>query len=174
MFDHHWCRAAGVLAALCFIAPPARGEGVAPSTDDERAVESAEVSPSRGATRSPVPAYLMGGVGAVALVGGAAFIGVAQSKKSTAESLAGQTNHACPVSTALQQGQCKNLESAAAGADTFGNTGIGALVVAGVAAVGVGTYLLWPRQRPAPASGFVRVVPQIGTGGGGVVVVGTF
>jgi tetratricopeptide (TPR) repeat protein len=125
--------------------------------------------------RSLVPAFVMGGVGAAALIGGAAFIGVAQAKKSTAQTLATQTNHGCPLSTASQQGRCKDLESAAASADTFGNAGIGLLVTAGIAAAGVATYLLWPSSHAASVSGrVVRVVPVAGLGGGGVTVVGAF
>lgn len=136
---------------------------------------SAEVALTlREPGRSLVPAFVIGGVGVAALVGGAAFIGVAQSKKSSAESLAAQTNHACPVSAATQQGACKDLESAASSADTFGNVGIGALVTAGVAAAGLTTYLLWPKQRPARAGQRVWVLPFAGADGGGVTVRGAF
>jgi tetratricopeptide (TPR) repeat protein len=125
--------------------------------------------------RSLVPAYVMGGVGAAALIGGGVLIGLAQSKKSTAQTLATQTNHACPVSTASQQGACKDLESAATSGDTFGNAGIGLLATAGVAAAGVATYLLWPRSHAEAVSGRrLRVLPVAGPSGGGVTMVGAF
>jgi hypothetical protein len=125
--------------------------------------------------RSLVPAVVIGGVGVAALGVGAAFIGIAQSKKSSAQALAVETNHACPLSPASQQGNCKNLESAASSADTFGNVGIGALVTAGVAAAAVATYLLWPApHRPTTSGRSVRVLPVAGTDGGGVTVTGSF
>ncbi|APR82608.1 Serine/threonine protein kinase [Minicystis rosea] len=114
-------------------------------------------------------------VGAVALLGGASFIGIAESKRSQAKALANETNHACPVGAPSPQGKCKDLASTAKSADTFGNVGIGALVTAGIAAAGVATYMLWPKSRGPAASGqLLRVVPIASTELGGVMVTGAF
>ncbi len=125
--------------------------------------------------RSKVPAYLMGGVGVVALGIGASFIGIAESKRSEAKALSLETNHACPVSDPLPQGKCKDLASVASSGDTFGNVGIVGLAVAGAAAVGVATYLLWPESRDEKAAArSVRVLPSASATGGGLFAVGSF
>ena len=157
-------------------------EASAPGYDQARQVVqiakggSADVSLTLAEPRrSLVPAFVIGGVGAVALVGGATFIGLAESKRSQAKTLADETKHACPVAAPSPQGKCKDLASAASSADTFGNVGIGALVTAGVAAAGVATYMLWPKSRaPAASGGAVRVLPVAGADGGGVWVMGAF
>lgn len=136
--------------------------------------KSAEVSLVLTAQRrSKVPAIIMGSVGGVSLVLGASFVGVAESKRSTAKTLADETKHACPVSSPSPQGKCKDLASAASTADKLGNVGIGALVTAGVAAAGVATYLLWPASRTGSGQA-ARVLPIASADGGGVVVMGSF
>jgi PEGA domain-containing protein len=127
------------------------------------------------AKRSPIPAFVIGGVGVVALGLGASFIGIAESNRSTAKTLSNETNHACPISNPSPQGKCKELADAASNEDTFGNIGVVSLVVAGAAAVGVATYLLWPAPRDEPASArTIRVLPTASTTGGGLFVMGSF
>jgi hypothetical protein len=126
------------------------------------------------AQRSLVPAFVIGGVGGVALVGGLVLIGVAESKRSDAEALSAETGHACPVDATSPKGKCADLADAASSADTFGNVGIGGLAIAGAAAAGVAAYLLWPAPSDKPAGGSVRAAPVVGLRGGGVVVAGSF
>jgi hypothetical protein len=126
------------------------------------------------AQRSLVPAFVIGGVGGVALIGGLVLIGVAESKRSSAQTLSEETGHACPVDAASPQGKCAELADTASSADTFGNVGVGGLVIAGAAAAGLAAYLLWPAPTDKPAGGEVRAVPVAGLGGGGVVVTGSF
>lgn len=121
--------------------------------------------------RNPIPAIVMGSAGAVALGLGLSFIGIAESKRGQAKSLADQTNHACPVSDPAPTGKCAELASVASSADTFGNAGIGLLVVAGVAAAGVTTYMLWPQSKPQSA---LRLTPTMGPRVGGLVFSGSF
>jgi hypothetical protein len=130
------------------------------------------VEPAR---RSIVPAAVMGGVGGAALVTGAVLLGLGVSKRSDFLSLGAQTNHTCVVHAPAPQGVCAQLASEATQADTLGNGGIVALVVAGAAAVGVITYMLWPTSRRDAGSGrSIRVVPLASVNGGGVVLSGSF
>lgn len=125
--------------------------------------------------RSAVPAFVIGGVGVVALGLGGSFIGIAESNRTTAKTLSSETNHACPISNPSPQGKCKELADVASKEDMFGNIGVVSLVVAGAAAVGVATYLLWPAAHDEPASArTVRVLPTATTTGGGLFVMGSF
>jgi hypothetical protein len=125
--------------------------------------------------RNVVPAIIMGGIGGVAAVTGAVLVGLGVSKRSDARSLGVQTNHSCVVNDPAPQGPCAQLASVATQADRFGNGGIVAFVVAGAAAVGATTYMLWPTSRRGSASGrSVLAVPLVSTNGGGLVVSGSF
>jgi hypothetical protein len=125
--------------------------------------------------RSLLPAFVVGGFGAVALGVGASFVAIAESNKATAKTLSAETNHSCPVSDPAPQGKCKELVSVAKTEDTFGNIGIVSLAVAGAAAVGVATYLLWPATHDEPTSArTVRVLPTANASGGGLFVIGSF
>jgi hypothetical protein len=125
--------------------------------------------------RSKVPAFVIGGVGMVALGIGVPFIGVAVSQRSEATGLSIATTHSCRLSDPLPTGKCKDLASAAASSDTFGNVGVAALVVAGVAVASVATYLLWPAPHDEPHSArSVHLLPTASTNGGGLVMLGSF
>lgn len=127
------------------------------------------------AGRSKTPAYVIGGIGVAALGIGASFIAIAESKRSDAKALSLETNHLCPVSNPSPQGKCKDLAAAASSGDTFGNVGIVGLVMAGAAAAGVATYLLWPESHEEKSSArSVRVLPNASATGGGLFVVGSF
>jgi tetratricopeptide (TPR) repeat protein len=120
--------------------------------------------------RDVLPAIVMGSLGGAAAVTGVVMIGLAESKHSDAVSLSAQTHHACPVHASAPQGLCAQLASAATLGDTLGNGGIVALVVAGAAAVGVGTYLLWPPALELR----VHVKPNVSMNGGSVMLYGDF
>ena len=131
--------------------------------------------PAEEKKRSILPAAVMGGVGGAALVTGSVLLGLAVSKRSNVMSLAAQTNHSCVVHAPAPQGLCAQLASEAGQADTLGNAGIVAMVVAGAAAAGVATYMLWPTsQRDARTGRGVRVVPLASVNGGGVILSGSF
>jgi hypothetical protein len=120
--------------------------------------------------RPSAPAIVMGSLGGAAAVTGVVMIGLAESKHSDAVTLSAQTHHACPVHASAPQGLCAQLASAATLGDTLGNGGIVALVVAGAAAVGVGTYLLWPPALELR----VHVKPNVSMNGGSVMLYGDF
>jgi hypothetical protein len=125
--------------------------------------------------RDAVPAIVMGSVGGVALVTGAVLLGLGEAKRSDVNALVAQTDHSCVVNAPAPQGACAQLASAATKADTLGNGGIVALVVAGAAAVGVTTYMLWPTsQRDAGSGRGLQVVPLASANGGGVLLFGSF
>lgn len=125
--------------------------------------------------RSKLPVFVVGGVGLAALGIGGSFIGIAESKKSEAKALSIETNHACPVLDPAPKGKCKDLTSAASSEDTFGNIGIASMAVAGAAAIGVVTYLLWPDSHGHTVSArTLRVLPTASATSGGLFVVGSF
>lgn len=95
----------------------------------------------------------------VTLVVGGAFLGVAKSKASTADTqtaqmMAGGVTCASPPAA----GPCASLHDLNASSDTFHNAGV-PLVVAG-SAIGLGTliYALLPRSKKEPPAG-LRVLP---------------
>jgi hypothetical protein len=125
--------------------------------------------------RSVVPAVVMGGIGGAALITGSVLIGLGVSNRSNAKSLSAQTNHSCIVHDPAPQGLCAQLASAATRADTLGNGGIVALVIAGAAAVGVTTYMLWPGPRlKATAGSRLQLLPTASVHGGGVTLSSPF
>jgi hypothetical protein len=127
------------------------------------------------ARRSMTPAIVVGSVGGAALVGGVILIGLAESKKSDLQTLVQETRHSCPIGDTSPKGSCATLASAASSADTFGNLGIAGLVVGGVAAAGVATYLLWPSSRGDGQTGRVlHVLPTVSTNSGGLLLSGAF
>jgi hypothetical protein len=141
--------------------------------------ETREVSvtlmPVKPEGRSLAPALVLGSVGGAALVAGVALIGVAESKRSQMASLTVTTQHACVAGNPSPQGACATLASAASNADRLGDIGVASMVVAGVAAAGVATYLLWPApRRETGAAPVVRVLPVVGANGGGVFFAGSF
>jgi hypothetical protein len=136
---------------------------------------SVTLAPVKPKGRSAIPAVVFGSVGGAALVGGVALIGLAESKRSEMASLTVATQHMCVAGAPSPQGNCATLASVASNADRLGDLGVGGLVVAGVAAAGLATYLLWPvPRREAGAVQVVRVVPVVGAGSGGVFVTGSF
>lgn len=125
--------------------------------------------------RSSIPAVVLGSVGGAALVGGVVLIGLAEAKRSEMASLTVATHHTCVVGDPSPQGNCAKLASVTSNADRLGDIGVGGMVVAGVAAAGVATYLLWPApRREARAAHVVRVLPLVSAGGGGVFFSGSF
>ena len=126
--------------------------------------------------RSVLPAVVLWGVGGAAVVAGAVLEGVAASELGAVNKLsdgidAAKTN--CVAGSIRYDANCNELESKAKKVDTLGRTGVGLLVVGGVAAAGGLVYFLWPEKR---AQGTARplVVPVVSAGGGGLVVSGTF
>lgn len=67
---------------------------------------------------------------------------------------------------------CEGLKETLHAQDRLTNAAVAGYVVGGVAAVGAVTFLLWPRPR-FPRAG-VQVVPALGSGHGGMVVLGSF
>lgn len=153
--------------------------------------------PAATATAStPLPAALMGGVGAVGVVLGAVFVGVAEARKGDAYSLSRNTLTADGRPTCPKQGPgptdaCDQVRAAAADVDTFGNAGLGALIAGGALLAGATGYVFLfggpstPAGSPPPASSGAsspkkppaltgRVVPVAGPGGAGLLLTGSF
>lgn len=153
-------------------------------------LERASAKPPVGATPPPSPgvpwpAKVMGGVGALGVVIGAVFIGIAETRKNDANSLAAKTivggKHTCPKQGPGPTDTCDQLRSATSDVDTFGNAGIGALIGGGVLVLGAAGYVLFlgpkepdkaPDKPPPPKAS--RLVPLVGPTGGGLLWTGTF
>lgn len=132
------------------------------------------------AERSPVPAYVLGGVGLAGLIAGGVLIGVAVDTASTVQSEAprdGNGNLLCrktPAPGTTTNPACDALRSKAATGSTAGNAGIGLLVGGGVVLAGAAAYLLWP-SRHQPQSGMQwKMIPVVGADSAGAVWMGTF
>ncbi len=128
------------------------------------------LQPDGSSGRSPTPAFVLGGVGLVGIVIGAALVGTAEGKKGEAQKLHDEIGSvdgckADPV-------KCKALRDASNTTDALGNGGVAALVFGGLAGVAAGAYLLVP-SRKATKAGFT-LTPVISAGAGGVLVTGAF
>ncbi len=125
--------------------------------------------------RSKLPAYVIGGVGIAAVAVGGVLVGVAVGKKDDAYAIrkaGGQCTK--EASQPELQAQCDEMRSAARNADVLGNAGIGLLIGGGVVVAGAAAYWLWPNSGTAPSKAGSRVVPIVGTNGGGIVWTGSF
>ena len=142
-----------------------------------KAGQSQDVSftlePDSGA-RSPIPGYVLGGVGVAGVILGAALVGAAEGKKGEAQKLHDEIGsvagcQANPV-------KCKALKDASTGADALGNTGVVAFVFGGVAAAAAGLYFVLParKSQAAPAKTGVTIVPVVSASSGGALITGSF
>ncbi len=125
--------------------------------------------------RSKVPAYVIGGVGVGALVAGAVLAGVAVGNKNDAYAIR-KSGGQCTTEASQPELQvrCDEMRSAAHAADALGNTGIGLLIAGGVVVAGAAAYWFWPSNTPAASKSGSRLVPIVGTNGGGLLWTGSF
>jgi tetratricopeptide (TPR) repeat protein len=123
-----------------------------------------------GGGRSTTPAFVLGGVGVVGVILGAALVGAAEGKKSDAFKLHDEIGS--PAGCAADPVKCKTLQDTTRAADGLGNGGVAAFVFGGVAGVAAAAYLLVPGRKPSKAG--VSVTPSVGFGTGGVIVSGSF
>ncbi len=122
------------------------------------------------APRSKVPAFVVGGVGLVGVVVGAALIGMAEGKKGEAFKLHDELGTA--AGCAADAIKCKALRDASAQADALGNGGIAAFVLGGLAGAAAAGYVLIPSRKPQ--TGKVAILPVAGPGAGGLLISGAF
>jgi hypothetical protein len=135
----------------------------------------------------PVPVMVVGGIGIAAVITGAVLLGVAGSDRSGAEELAGDIQSKgknCVVGKASYDGRCPILDGGTTASDLKHDVGVG--VIVGGAAIAAGAAVWWlfpPPSAAAPAASDgatkktslrVRAVPEVGTSGGGVTVLGSF
>lgn len=130
--------------------------------------------------RSPVPAFVIAGVGAASFIAGGVLLGVsATSGADLRDGLPRDSDGAplcrkTPEPASSASAECDAWRAKAADAALLGNVGIGLLVVGGAAAGAVAAYLLWPEGSKAGVSASVRLVPVVGTLGGGALLQGSF
>lgn len=127
------------------------------------------LQPDGSSGRSPTPAFVLGGIGVVGIVIGAALVGTAEGKKSEAQKLHDEIGSAAGCKA--DPTKCKALRDASSTTDALGNGGVAALVFGGLAGVAAGAYLLVPSRKPKTS---VALTPVISPGEGGVLVTGTF
>jgi hypothetical protein len=131
--------------------------------------------PSPPATRSVVPAVVMGSLAVVGVGTGVATLALRAGKASDARTLSDQIkkDHGqCVPGAPGHHPLCGKLADTASNGDTFGTVSIVGFVIGGAAAAGTLTYLLWPKQ-PSPFA-VLRVTPALGAAGGGLMASGTF
>jgi hypothetical protein len=128
--------------------------------------------------RSLVPVYVVGGVGAAALVSGAVLLGVGTAKGASAKSQHDAVLNgggSCVTGALNYDPSCPQISSTASTGDTMHDAGVGLLVGAGVAAAAAVAYAAWPRPKHGAApSGVVRVAPVVSAGNAALVFSGTF
>lgn len=126
-----------------------------------------------GTKRSPIPAYVLAGVGVAGIAVGAALVATAEGKKGEALKLHDEIGSAAQCQ--LQSVKCKALREATAATDALGNGGVAAFVFGGLAGAAAGAYFLLPARKPAAGGGArAAVVPVFGPGTAGLVVNGAF
>jgi len=152
----------------------APGYQAAKRTMEIKGGESEDVTitlqPEQSAPRSKVPAIVVGGVGLVGIVIGAALVGSAEGKKGEALKLHDELGSAAGCNA--DPVKCKALRDATASADALGNGGVAAFVLGGLAGAAAAGYMLIPSRKPQ--TGKVALVPVAGPGTGGFLLSGSF
>jgi len=132
-------------------------------------VADAPKPPPEAPASPKLPGALAAAAGGVALVAGAALIGVSVAKDGSIDALCGggARDH-CPLSKKAA------IDGDVRAVNALRFSGVGVTVI-GAAGAAVGTWLLVKATRPAqPASGAIVVTPAVGAGAAGVVVGGRF
>lgn len=120
--------------------------------------------------RSLTPALVVGGVGVVGVIIGAALVGTAEGRKS--EGLKLHDDLGDEAGCAANPVDCKSMRDHFAAADAMGNGGIAAFVLGGLAGVGAAGYMLIPSRKPQ--TGKVAILPVAGPSTGGLLFSGSF
>lgn len=130
------------------------------------------MAPPATPRRSLAPVIVGASLGAVAAGLGAALLVLGHGQETEAKSLhdtLAAKGQFCGAPTST----CDALRAATARSDRFGNAGIAMFGVAGAAAVGTVTYLLWPRSQGARTPD-VRASLGFTPSGAGALVTGSF
>lgn len=129
--------------------------------------------------RNKIPAFVMGGVGAVGVGLGITFVLQRASQITEAEKLSdkiiGESGNCRADGPAAFTTKCATLLKMAQQGDRFGTLSIVGFTVGGAALIGAGVYLLWPEPKPRDEAGKTwHVVPVFGAGSAGFVASGAF
>lgn len=150
----------------------------APGFDGKTGATSAPggVGAPVGGERSKLPGIVVGGVGVVAALVGAALVGVASAQGGDVHTNVPRLPNgdpACGRNPAPGEDPlCGEYRSKAEGASTLGNAGVGLLIGGGVIAAAGVVYLLLPSKKSDTKSS--RVFPVVSQNGGGLVLTGSF
>jgi hypothetical protein len=128
--------------------------------------------------RSLVPGFVLAGVSAAGIIGGAAFLGASANKRADAETagaLITAAHKSCiPGASNYDTVRCPPLLDTLHADDTFHDVAVGVFVGAGVAGASAIAYSIWAQARPRPSVHDVRVTPVLGGDARGVIVSGAF
>lgn len=149
---------------------------------------AAAKEPAKWPRPMPVPVMVVGGVGIAGMITGAVLLGVGSADRSSAEEHAAEIRargRNCVAGSALYDPRCEVLDAETRASDLKHDAGVGTLV--GGAALTAGAVIWWllpppSAAGPAPGDGAkekktslrLRAVPDVGTTGGGVTVLGWF
>jgi hypothetical protein len=130
--------------------------------------------------RSPVPGYVAGGIGVAGLVAGGVLLGLGFAQKGDVEAKMPRDANGKPLCVRSSSAgperhpDCAALRDTESSAQTMANVGLPMMIGSGVVVAGAVAYLLWPSSAPktAPAAG--KIVPVVGSQGGGLVWTGSF
>jgi hypothetical protein len=120
--------------------------------------------------RSLTPALVVGGVGLVGIIVGAALVGTAEGKKG--EGLKLHDELGSEAGCAADPTKCKAMRDAFAATDALGNGGVAAFVLGGLAGAAAVGYVLLPSRKPK--TGKVAILPVAAPGTGGFLISGAF
>lgn len=121
-----------------------------------------------------VPAYVVGGAGALSLVVGGVLVGLSAAKSGEAaqlrEGILADGGYCAGTSV---HRDCQSLNAAVSTSDTTGNASIAAFGLGAAMVAGAAVYLLWPAPPPQAKVG-ARVFPAAAPGSAGMVLSGSF
>ena len=138
-----------------------------------------EKKTEQSASRSKIPAFVMGGVGLAGIAAGITFVVLRSNQITEAQNLSKQIVRAganCRADGPAEfTTQCDTLLTMAQTGDRFGTLSIVGFSVGGAALLGMGAYLLWPESKPRDdAANRIHIVPVLGPNSTGFVAAGVF
>lgn len=129
--------------------------------------------------RSKLPGFVVGGIGVASMLIGGALVGIASGQggglrnKVPKDAAGNPTCNRTAVSG--EDPTCADLRATAQSASAMGNAGIGVLVGGTLFAAAGVIYLLIPASaEPAESAQSSKLVPVVGSQGGGLVWTGSF
>lgn len=132
---------------------------------------------AQGSPRSPIPAYVLLGTGAVGVGLGVTFIALRAGRvteaQNTSEQIIAAGGNCRADGPAEFRTKCAGLLDVARRGDTYGTISVVGFSVGGAALLGMGAYLLWPQSKPHDEA-TLRILPFLDPTKAGFVASGVF